>query len=551
MWASHWRSPLLCAGAFGSNVIPRLDIATARRHDHVALPPVHPRRRRPSVTEFGTLAVSLSAIGLLTAVYFRWLGVTNPTTIALSFLLVVLIVAAMSTRWVAITTSLSAFLCFNYFFLPPIGTWTIADPENWVALFTLLAVSIVASHLSAQVRRRAQEATARRDELGRLFELTRDILLTTDASDAMTLVAGYVARRFALKSATICLPESHGWKLHHSGERSLELEAARLDSALAAAQIEFDANDRTYAGHSRVDLSNGTTVWLVPLRLGARPIGVLALENEEVEPGTRDAIAGVTAIAIERTQLLEERKEAEVIRRGAELKSALLASLGHDLKTPLTAVTVAANNLDASWLTAEQRREQTEIVRTELARLNRLFEDILEMARIETNAVAAEPEWVQPAEIVEAAVHQVEGAVAHHKLEIDSDTEKALVRIDPRLTSAALAHLLENAGQYSPPGSTITVTALLSGDELKVSVRDRGVGVALEDLDHLFERFYRGVNARRQRFGTGMGLAVARGLLAAEGGRVWAENHPDGGAIFTMAVPTESRTALAVEEENV
>jgi two-component system sensor histidine kinase KdpD len=513
--------------------------------------PIHQRRRRPSLSEFGPLAVSLSAIGLLTAVYFRWLGVTNPTIVALSFLLVVLIVAAMATRWVAITTSLSAFFCFNYFFLPPVGTWTIAEPQNWVALFTLLAVSLVASHLSAQVRRRAQEATARRDELGRLFELTRDILLTTDAADAIALIAGYVARRFGLKSATICLPESRGWKLHHSSERSLELDAAVLDSALAVARIEFEANDHTYAAHSRVELSTGTTVWLVPLRLGARPIGVLALEDEQVEPGTRDAIAGVTAIAIERTQLLEERKEAEVVRRGAELKSALLASLGHDLKTPLTAVTVAANNLDATWLTAEQRREQTEIVRSELARLNRLFEDIVEMARIETNAVAAEPEWVQPAEIVEAAVHQVERAVARHKLEIHNGTEKAFVRIDPRLTSAALAHLLENAGQYSPPASTITVAAVLSGDELQVSVRDRGVGVAREDLDHLFERFYRGVDARQQRFGTGMGLAIARGLLTAAGGRVWAENHPEGGAIFTLAVPTESRTALAMEEENV
>ena len=141
----------------------------------------------------------------------------------------------------------------------------------------------------------------------------------------------------------------------------------------------------------------------MPLRVGTRPIGLLALEGEELEPGTRDAIAGVTAIAIERTQLLEERKEAEVVRRGAELKSALLASLGHDLKTPLTAVTVAANNLNASWLTPDQRREQAEIVRMELGRLNRLFQDIVDMARIETNAVAAEPEWVQPAEIVEAA----------------------------------------------------------------------------------------------------------------------------------------------------
>jgi two-component system, OmpR family, sensor histidine kinase KdpD len=289
----------------------------------------------------------------------------------------------------------------------------------------------------------------------------------------------------------------------------------------------------------------------VPLRIGTRPIGLLALQGEDIEPGTRDAIAGVTAIAIERTQLLEERKEAEVVRRGAELKSALLASLGHDLKTPLTAVTVAANNLDASWLTEEQRREQAEIVRVELARLNRLFQDIVDMARIETNAVAAELEWVPPAEIVEAATRQIEQVVTTHRLDIDAGTEKTLVRLDPRLTSAALAHLLENAAQYSPPGSTITVTATFSSDELQIAVRDHGVGIAPQDLDRVFERFYRGLDARQQRFGTGMGLAITRGLLAAEGGRVWAETHPEGGAIFTIAVPAETRTAAALEGESL
>jgi two-component system sensor histidine kinase KdpD len=259
----------------------------------------------------------------------------------------------------------------------------------------------------------------------------------------------------------------------------------------------------------------------------------------------------VTAIAIERTQLLEERKEAEIVRRGAELKSALLASLSHDLRTPLTAVTVAANNLDASWLTTEQRREQAEIVRLELGRLNRLFRDIVDMARIETNAIAAELEWVQPAEIVEAAARQVEGSLAGHKLEIESGAERALVRLDPRLTSAALAHLLENAGQYSPPGSPIAVKVTLSSDELQLSVRDYGAGIAREDADHLFERFYRGIEARQQRFGTGMGLAITRGLLAAEGGRVWVENHRDGGAIFTIAVPAENRSAAALEKESL
>lgn len=359
--------------------------------------------------DLGPLAIGIAAIGLLTAVYTRWLGVRNQTTVALSFLLIVLVVATASTRRVAIATSIVAFLCFNYFFLPPVGTWTIADPENWVALFALLAVSLVASHLSSEVRRRAAEA--------------------------MTL--------------------------------------------------------------------------------------------------------------------LEERKEAEVVRKGAELKSALLSSLSHDLRTPLTAATVAANNLDASSLTDEQRREQAEIVRLELGRLNRLFQNIIEMARIETNAVAAEREWVQPAEIIEAAAQQVDHDLAHHRLEIDSGGEKTFVRLDPRLTTAALARLLENAAQYSQAGSAIAISADIDMGELRIAVRDRGVGIAPGDIDRIFERFYRGVGAREHRFGTGMGLAIARGLLAAQNGRVWAENDPGGGAVFTLAVPAETRTASELEGETV
>jgi len=510
-------------------------------------------RRIPRATGLHALVIGLGCIGLVTAVYSAWLHVTNPTIVALSFLLVVLIVATVSTRSVAIATSMMAFLCFNYFFLPPVGTWTIADPENWVALFTLLAVSIIASHLSTQARQRATEATARRDELARLFDLTRDILLTTDTTDAIALLARYVARRFGLKAVTICLPESDGWQLHHSGERTLEIDAARLDNVLATARapLEFDANERIYAGHTRIEFPGNTTAWLVPLRVGTRPIGLLALEGDDMEPGTRDAIAGVTAIAVERTHLLEERKEAEVVRRSAELKSALLASLGHDLKTPLTAVTVAANNLDASWLTPEQRHEQAEIVRTELRRLNRLFQDIVDMARIEIKAVAAEPEWVHPAEIVEASALQAEHALATNKLEIDPAPEKALVRLDPRLTSAALAHLLENAGQYSPRGSTITVSVRLASEELRIAVRDQGGGIAPDDLEHIFDRFYRGSDARQQRFGTGMGLAITRGLLAAERGRVWAENHPNGGAVFIITIPVESQMTATLEEESL
>lgn len=495
-------------------------------------------------------AASLGAIALLTLVYAVWLHVTNATVVALSFLLVVLIVATVSTRSVAIATSMLAFFCFNYFFLPPVRTWTIADPQNWVALFTLLTVSIVASHLSAQARRRASEATASRDELARLFELTRDILLVTESSDALATVASRIATRFDLTGAAICLP---GGDTHvHSSARGMDLDPAYLDRALLAlADGRSEPEERNARGASDVQTERASRhgVRLVPLRAGSRAIGLLALQGADLAPGTRDAIAGVTAIAIERTQLLEDRKEAEVVRRGAELKSALLASLGHDLKTPLTAVTVAANNLDASWLTDEQRREQVAIVKAELERLDRVLHDIVDMARIETNAVAAEFEWVEPAEIVEAAAHQAGSALAAHPLRVDIVCDKTLVRLDPRLTSAALAHLLENAGQYSPAGSLISVGGSLVADELHIAVGDHGAGVHPQDFDRLFERSYRGAAARATRFGTGMGLAITRGLLAAEGGRVWAENRPEGGATFTLAIPVETRPVNAVEDE--
>jgi K+-sensing histidine kinase KdpD len=371
--------------------------------------------------QLGWLVVSWTAIGSVTAAYVLWIGTTNHTIAALSYLLVVLIVSALSTLWIAISASILAFLCFNFYFFPPVGTFRIEYAEDWVTLFTLLVVSVVASQLSARARRRAQEAMAQRDELSRLLD--------------------------------------------------------------------------------------------------------------------------------ERSRLLREREEAEVVRRSSELKSALLASLSHDLRTPLTAVTVAASNLKASWLSDPERKEQIEIVLTELARLNRLFQNLVEMARIEIDAVAPEREWVQPAEIVEAAIRQVEHALTNHRIDLEVKTEKAMVRLDPRLTSAALAHLLENAAHYSPPLSTIAVRVALSADEMRIAVRDRGIGIASEDLEHLFDRFYRGRNNGHHRFGTGMGLAITHGLMAAQGGRVAAENAADGGSVFRITLPAETRSVPDLEEQ--
>jgi two-component system sensor histidine kinase KdpD len=507
-----------------------------------------PTHRRP-FGELWHLAGAAAALAIVTAAYEAWLGVSNPTVVGLSFLLIVLLVAAVSTLRVAVATSVLALLALNYFFMPPVGTLALEDPQNWVALLVFLAASVIASRLSLAARSRADEALARRDELARLFDLSRDILLTTDSRDAIGGLARHMARRFGLDYVCICLPGSLRWHLHESGS-GVTLDQHELDLALATARgaLEFDAHTRTHGGHQRIVIDAGTEVLLVPLRLGTRAVGLLATAGRLVDPGTLDAIAGLAAIAIERVNFLEERQAAERVRQGAELKTALLASLGHDLKTPLTAITVAVNNLRASWPTDSQRVEQLAVVRDEVERLNRLFQNIVDMARIDTDGVNAEREWVHPSDIVDAAVQQVQHTLRDHPVEIEADTTN-VVQVDPRLTSAALAHLVENAGQYSPAGTAITITARVGDDALMLTVRDRGPGIDAQDLPHLFERFYRGANTRRLAFGTGMGLAITRGLLAAQNGRVWAENALGGGACFTMLVPTTCRTAMPPQTE--
>jgi K+-sensing histidine kinase KdpD len=344
---------------------------------------------------------ALLGLAIITWIYTSWLHVTNTTTVALTFLLVVLVTAATSRLRVAVITSIAAMLCFNFFFLPPLGTLTISDPQNWIALAVFLAVSLVASNLSAAARDRE-------------------------------------------------------------------------------------------------------------------------------------------TLALERLQLLEERKSAEVARKSEEMKSALLASLAHDLRTPLTAIRVAATNLQASWLTDEDRREQSEVVLTEVAHLTRLFQNILDMARIDAGAVELTKQWVHPLEVIEAARDQVKHALRDHPVEVQGGSDDVLVRLDPRLTAAALSQLLENAAQYSPEESPVDVTALNTGTELLIHVRDRGPGIANEELPRLFDRFYRGTSGGRRTGGTGMGLSIARGLLAVQGGRVLAGNAVEGGAIFTIAVPIET-----------
>jgi len=348
----------------------------------------------PARSDGWRLAAGLSGVAAITFVYTSWLRVANAATVAATFLMVVLLVAATSRLRVAVVTSIVAMLALNFFFLPPIGTFTIADPQNWVALFAFLAVSLVASNLSAVARARTQEALDRRDELARLFDLSRDVLSMTDSPEALSILSRSVARRFDLEFVALALPKAAAWEVFDAGGRAIALDTKQLSAAFAAAQAsyEFDAYARTYAGHREMTI-DGRTIRLVPLRVGTKPIGLLAAAGRPIEAGTLDTLAGVVAIAIERAQFLEERKAGELTRQSEELKTALLASLGHDLRTPLTAIRVAAANIKTVGLTDEARGEQTDLILDETERLTRLFQNILAMAGIDAGAVAAEARW--------------------------------------------------------------------------------------------------------------------------------------------------------------
>lgn len=493
------------------------------------------------------LACGLAAVAAITLTYSNWLQISNGSIVSTTFLMVVLVVAATSRLWVAISTSVAAMLCLNFYFLPPVGTFTIADPQNWVALFAFLAVSVIASNLSAVARARTEEAVGRRNELARLFDLSRDVLMMTESREALAVLARSIARRFDLAFVAIALPRNGDWDSYEAGITTIRLDKRELSNAFAVAQtrLEFDAHARAYAGHRTMTV-DGHAIRLVPLRVGTRAIGVLAAAGRPVEAGTLDALAGLVAIAIERAQFLEERKSAELTRQSERLKAALLASLGHDLRTPLTAIRVAASNLKAPELAREDRLEQGDLILAEVERLSRLFHNLLEMARIDAGAVATQARWTHPSEIVAAARDQVEHALHGHPVEVTIDRDVP-VRLDPRLTASALAHLLENAAHYSPPGAPIDLMVSVDDEGLTIKVRDHGSGIAPADLPRLFERFYRGAAATALTSGTGMGLWIVRGLLSVENGRVWAENCPDGGARFSLVVPASVKETEIVD----
>jgi len=445
----------------------------------------------------------------------RTITPVNATTAALYFLLVV-VGAAM--RWgfaESIFTSMAGMLVFNYYFLPPVGTFTISDPENWVALFAFLATASIVSSLSSSAKAREVDALERRNEIARLYELSRSLLMdeSRDAVRHSILQASQILGVGAIAFYDTAANQVYG---------SIEESRISLPDLMRVAE--------TGEALATVDAS------AIPVRLGTHVIGSLAFGTARLSMSVRESVAGLLAINYERAHALNRAAAAEIARSNEEFKSSLLDGLAHDLKTPLTAIRTCVTRLIAIPPRTEAvRQELLSIIDQESARLQDSITEAIEVARIESHKLHLQPVATDVAALVDAAFSEARDE-DHERYSFEAP-EGLMLSMDADLVKRALAQVLENARKYAPPGTPIKVEARAEDGMGVISVLDRGPGIAADELERVFEKFYRGRRGREKAEGTGMGLAIAKGIIEAHGGKIHAESRPGGGTAIVMTLP--------------
>jgi two-component system, OmpR family, sensor histidine kinase KdpD len=464
--------------------------------------------------------VAVILLASITFGYSRILHV-NQTTVALSFLLAILAVSAVWGMAVSVFMSVSAMLLFNYYFLPPIGTFTIADPQNWVALFAFLFTSILGSQLSSRIRKEADAAHGRRREVERLYAFSQKLLGEGNVIQLMNAIPNFIVDCFEAGAAELFLPQKE--KYYRSGYGAAQVDEEQMKTAFLRDETICD---------------NLQALYFLPVRLGVKPIGSLGISGARLSRQTLDAISSLVAIAIERARAIEQIGETEAERQGERLKSALLDSIAHDFRTPLTAIKAAATDLLASNSPeTPQRHELLTIINEECDRLNHLVEEAAEMAKLEAGEIQLHLQPVAVSELIDAALQQLKKSLGDRPIVFNIGDNLPPVRADLDRTKDILIQLIDNAHLYSPKDQPISISAELTGDAVTFSVADRGLGIDSFEQSLVFDKFYRGRDQRYQVRGTGMGLPIAKAIVTAHGGTISVTSQLGSGSVFSFTLP--------------
>ena len=467
------------------------------------------------------IIAGLLVISLIVLVFRKFVHL-NPATVGFTLLLAILIISAAWGLRYAIILSVVATLAYNFFFLPPLGTFTISDPQNWVALGAFLFTAVIASQLAERARREALNAVRRRYELERLYSFSQQMLSADNVLELINSIPRNVIDTFGGLAAGMFLPERK--KVYYSD--------IKASNAITEESLKRVA-DR---GEPAVDSARGSVV--VPLRVGLRSVGSIGIANTEIGRETLDAVASLIAIAIERAGAVEQLAHTEASRESERLRSILLDSVTHDFRTPLTSIKASAEALlGESALDEQSRKDLLVVINEESDRLNRLVGEAAQMAQLDAGTVELHPEPHYIGEAIEAALATTRNALAKHPVAVNANDSLPQVNMDLRRIEDVLAQLLDNAGKYSPPGTQITITSEVQNGKLVTSVADQGPGIDGIDQGMIFDKFYRGRGQRSTIPGTGMGLAIAKAMVEAHGGTISVVSQLERGTVFSFSLP--------------
>ncbi len=558
-------------------------------------PPLLTGRRQSWTRYLLDTVLALLSTALVTAIIYGLALYPRIPNISFIYLLAVLALASTRGLYPAVLASFLAFLLFDYFLIEPLYSLTINHFEEWLALIVFLATAIITGQMTNALRRQADEARRRERETRILYDLVRATNREEDVRRQLEILARAIIEVFApwgVRDCALLLPNEQGRLMVQATARA-PLAGVSLTSdqqataawVLARGQaaelhdVPLEAQGPLHAGQRAIVQSSLRArrrryERLLPLKTGERVLGVLLLFMEDdahrflrpplgrslgEDQGTEaleDAFFWTfldqAAAIIERARLRREGLQIELLRQTDALRAALLSSVSHDLRTPLASIKAAASSLlqrDVSW-DEENRTGFALTIEREADRLNRLVENLLDMSRIEGGALKPEKEWYPVDELIHDVVLQLQPQLQQREVQTALPADLPPVQLDYLQMSQVLTNLIENALRYTPAGTPIEVSAEASANQLLISVADHGPGIPPADLERIFDKFYRVRREARsggRPQGTGLGLAVCRGLVEAHGGRIWAENRPGGGAVFRFTLPL---TPVQAEAEN-
>jgi len=486
-------------------------------------------------------------------------------SIPLFFLVPVLLTSALTGRGAGALVSFVAIFAWDWFFIPPVHTVTIYSPRDVLALLIFLMVALLTGQLATAARRRAEDAILRARSSEALHELSTALIAHHQLTDTLAILTRRIRQTFELDACAVLLKEADdaGWHTAAvTGDLPINLavETSRDVAGVvqgASTSGRVIAITRDGAAPRQQNRSLGIhrslrVARFLPLRVESRTVGLLELIER---PGTelneeRDRLlatfANGAAIALEQARLAREEQEARLARASDELKSAMLSSVSHDLRTPLAGIKAAASSLlqeDVDW-SAQDRREFAMDINQEADRLTRLVSNLLDLSRIEAGAMQLEREWEDAADMIGRVVRRLERSLRDHPVSVGIPQSLPPVWVDVVRIEQVLVNLVENAAKYSPAGAPIVLQACSTGQdggppELRIAVRDQGRGIPASERERIFDKFYRLPGSMKRPAGTGLGLSIARGFVEAHGGRIEIASATGEGSTFTVVLPLE------------